>query len=532
MKKATLLLFLCFLGFCFAANDQKVTVTGFATEKKPTKAAYEDALQNALRNAVAKNLGTWIKSQSSSVNFSDANSLNQAKYDILSKANDFIVNYKVLKRGLSSKGLYEITIEAVVSTDRLSGELRSWEKKGVFTTVTSNASLSSKNSYSGNAEASTYANDEASVDASVRSQSSRAGNSSRNSSVSANGRYSGSASGSYSGAVDGSAHVDGDENSVSYRGKHHQRANADYSAQASADYNENRSGGYDSNDRMNASYSAQGRSTRQSDRASKVSGSSEVNAQASLSVTTGKIDENLYAKFADMRIIDGFQQEFKEKGFDLKAADRAREIAVAPSALQTGININDRSAVRDLAEKEGANFVARGEVMLLGQGRSAATGQIEVTGKIGTEIIDVNSGDVVASYSNTVTVSNSNVDKAKAQLIKKASVVAARTLASQTLQTWQERAEKGRQYTVEIRNMTKARSQKLPFEKALKSIASISSQTSPAKGVQTYTLLYKGNKSDLGEAIIMAIGDAKGFSEDEFDGPNDENGKIVFTFTK
>lgn len=552
MKKISIILLLCFLGFCFAANDQKVTVTGFATEKKPTKEAYEDALQNALRNAVEKNLGTWIKSQSSSVNFSDANSLNQAKYDILSKANDFIVNYKVLKRGLSSKGLYEITIEAVVSTDRLSGELRkyvgelkskmdnpsiafvltSWEKKGVFTTVTSNASLSSKNSYSGNAEASTYANDEASVDASVRSQSSRAGNSSRNSSVSANGRYSGSASGSYSGAVDGSAHVDGDENSVSYRGKHHQRANADYSAQASADYNENRSGGYDSNDRMNASYSAQGRSTRQSDRASKVSGSSEVNAQASLSVTTGKIDENLYAKFADMSIIDGFQQEFKEKGFDLKAADRAREIAVAPSALQTGININDRSAVRDLAEKEGANFVARGEVMLLGQSRSAATGQIEVTGKIGTEIIDVNSGDVVASYSNTVTVSNSNVDKAKAQLIKKASVVAARTLASQTLQTWQERAEKGRQYTVEIRNMTKARSQKLPFEKALKSIASISSQTSPSKGVQTYTLLYKGNKSDLGEAIIGAIGDAKGFSEEEFDGPNDENGKIVFSFTK
>lgn len=501
-------------------------------------------MQNALRNAVEKNLGTWIKSQSSSVSFSDANSFNQAKYDILSKANDFIVNYKVLKRGLSSKGLYEITIEAVVSTDRLSGELRkyvgelkskmdnpsiafvltSWEKKGMFTTVTSNASLSSKNSYSGNAESSTYANDEASVDASVRGQSSRAGNSSRNSSVSANGRYSGSTSGSYSGAVDGSAHVDGDESSVSYQGNHNQSANATYSAQGSASYN--------SNDRVDASYSAQGRSTWQSDHANKVSGSSNINAQTSLSITSGKIDENLYAKFADMSIIDGFQQEFKEKGFDLKAADKAREIAVAPSALSTGININDRSAVRDLAEKEGANFVARGEVMLLGQGRSAATGQIEVTGKIGTEIIDVNSGDVVASYSNTVTVSNSNVDKAKAQLIKKASVVAARTLASQTLQTWQERAEKGRQYTVEIRNMTKARSQKLPFEKALKSIASISSQTSPSKGVQTYTLLYKGNKSDLGEAIIMAIGDAKGFSEEEFDGPNDENGKIVFTFTK
>lgn len=174
MKKSGFIFILCLIGFCFAANDQKVTVVGFATEKKSTKEAYENALQNALRNAVEKNLGTWIKSQSSSVNFSDANSLNQAKYDILSKANDFIVNYKVLKRGLSSKGLYEVTIEAVVSTDILSGELRkyvgelkskmdnpsiafvltSWEKKGVFTTVTSNASLSSKNSYSGNTESS------------------------------------------------------------------------------------------------------------------------------------------------------------------------------------------------------------------------------------------------------------------------------------------------------------------------------------------------------------------------------------------
>ncbi|MCF0224441.1 MAG: hypothetical protein HUK20_09235, partial [Fibrobacter sp.] len=196
-----------------------------------------------------------------------------------------------------------------------------------------------------------------------------------------------------------------------------------------------------------------------------------------------------------------------------------------------GINVGDRTAVRELAEKEGANFVARGEVMLLSQGKSAATGQPEITAKIGTEIIDVNSGEVVASYSNTVTATNTNIDKAKAQVIKKAAIAAAKTLASQTLQTWQERAEKGRQYTIEIRNIKKARSQKIPIEKALKSIGSISSQTSPSAGVQDYTVLYKGSKSDLGMALIEALGDAKGFSEEEFDGPSDENGKIIFTFT-
>ena len=536
MKKLLMLVILFMVTFALAAKDQKVTVSGSATEKKPNSEAYEDALQNALILAVEKNLGTWLKSQSSSVSFSETNELAQAKQEILAKAKDFVVDYKVLKRGLSSKGFYSVTVDVTVSTDRLSGELRkyvgaikskmdnpsiafvltSWEKKGVFTTVVADAKVSSKNSYSGSARSSEYAYDEAAAQGSMSASASQSGSASRNASASARGRVSGSERGSVG--------VDVGENDASYRGN--------YSGEASGEYSESVSGDYSASGKMDASYAAHAKSAKRSDRAVDVSGASESNAHVSASMTTGKIDETMYAKFADMGIIDGFQQEFKEKGFDLKAADKAREIAVAPSAVQTGININDRSAVRNLAEKEGANFVARGEVMLLSQKKSSATGQVEVTGKIGTEIIDVNSGDVVAAYSNTVTVSNSSVDKAKAQLIKKASVVAARTLASQTLQTWQERAEKGRQYTVEIRNMTKARSQKMPFEKALKTIASISSQTSPEKGVQTYTVLFKGSKSDLGEKIIEAIGDAKGFSEDEFDGPNDENGKIVFTFTK
>lgn len=544
MKKCIIVLLLCLIGFCFAANDQVVTVAGSATEKKPTKEAFDDAVQNALVNAVEKNLGTWLKSQSSSVSFSDANGLNQAKRNILSKANEYIVNYKVLKRGLSSKGLYEVTIEAIVSTDRLSGELRkyvsdlkskmdnpsiafvltSWEKKGVFTTTTAKVDASSKNSYSGKSRSLDYAYEDSQRSGSVNARASGSSYDERDVASSERGSGSVRVSSSERARVSGSVN----ENSASYNGNYAGSGSYD----AERNYEGSARNSSKSSRNIDASYSESNSSARRGERGQSVQGYSESSINASASVTTGKIDETMYAKFADMGIIDGFQQEFKEKGFDLKAADRAREIAVAPSALQTGININDRSAVRDLAEKEGANFVARGEVMLLGQGKSAATGQLEVTGKIGTEIIDVNSGDVVASYSNTVTVSNSNIDKAKAQLIKKAAVVAARTLASQTLQTWQERSEKGRQYTVEIRNMTKARSQKIPFEKAVKSIASISSQTSPAAGVQTYTLVYKGSKSDLGMAIIEAIGDAKGFSEEEFDGPNDENGKIVFTFTK
>lgn len=591
MKKLLVLVLALFLSFSFAA-DQMVTVSGVAKEKKPVKEAMQDALHEAFIAAVEKNLGTWLKSQSSSVSFSESNEFAEAKMNVLSKADEFIVDYKVVKKGLSTKGYYEVTANVTVSGDRLSGELRkyvsalkskmdnpsiafvltSWEKKGVFTTTTAKVDVSSKNSYSGNSKSSDYAYEDSQRSGSVSARAD--GSSYDERSVSASERGSGSASvssserGSGSARVSasergsGSARVSGSEsasvrggssrNGASYQGEY--AASGSYDAERNyegsgsyeAERNYEGSGSYNaernydgqarssskSSRSVDASYSESGSSARRSERGQSVQGNSESNTSATASITTGKIDETMYAKFADMGIIDGFQQEFKEKGFDLKAADKAREIAVAPSALATGININDRSAVRDLAEKEGANFVARGEVMLINQGKNSATGQPEITAKIGSEIIDVNSGDVVASYSNTVTATSSNIDKAKAQVIKKAAVVAAKTLASQTLQTWQERAEKGRQYTVEIRNMTKARSQKLPFEKALKAIASISSQTSPATGVQTYTVLYKGNKSDLGMAIIEAIGDAKGFSEEEFDGPSDENGKIVFQFTK
>lgn len=542
MRKILAVLLFCLVGFAFAA-DQTVTVSGSATEKKPSKEAYEDALHSAIMNAVEKNLGTWLKSQSSYASFSESNEFANAKQDILSKADDFVSNYKVLKRGLSSKGFYEVTINATISSDRLSAEIRkyvgalkskmdnpsiafvltSWEKRGVFSTTVVKANVAQKNSYSGNAQTSEYGYDESRQSGSVSARAS--GSAYDENYVASAERGSGSArvSGSESARVranvsDGQASYDGDyAASGSYAGER-QYEGASRSASKSSR-------------NVDAAYESSNKSGYKSDRGYAAKAESESNASLDASVTTGKIDETMFAKFADMGIIDGFQQEFKEKGFDLKAADKAREIAVAPSAAQTGINVSDRSAVRDLAEKEGANYVARGEVTLLGQNENAS-GQIEVTAKIGTEIIDVNSGDIVASYSNTVTALNSNVDKAKAQAVKKASVVAAKTLASQTLQTWQERAEKGRQYTIEIRNIKRARSQKMPLEKALKSICSITAQTSPSTGVQTYTVLFKGSKSDLGEALLGAIGDAKGFSEDEFDGPNDENGKIVFKFTK
>ena len=83
MKKFILVMMAFLVSFAMAAADQTVMVSGSATEKKETNLAYEDALRNALINAVEKNLGTWLNSQSGAVSFSSTNEFAQAKQNIL-----------------------------------------------------------------------------------------------------------------------------------------------------------------------------------------------------------------------------------------------------------------------------------------------------------------------------------------------------------------------------------------------------------------------------------------------------------------
>lgn len=258
----------------------------------------------------------------------------------------------------------------------------------------------------------------------------------------------------------------------------------------------------------------------------------QTNSNVKKEFSVQKIDETVLKKYPDMTIIDSFQQEFIEKGFDLKSADKAREIAGSESLVQTSININDRSEIRKVAEKEGANFVARGEVQIIDSNLSENTMGYVVTAQIGVEIIDVNSGDIVASYSNTTNARSSSEKNARTQSIKKLAILAAKTLSSQTIDKWQERSLSGKKYTIELRNMQSIRQQKLPFIKALQSVAQITSQTSPKEDTLLIDVLYKGDKNSLGEALLEQIGTTKGFSENEFDGPIDENGKVIFKFTK
>jgi len=245
----------------------------------------------------------------------------------------------------------------------------------------------------------------------------------------------------------------------------------------------------------------------------------------------GKMDEKLWKKYPDPTIIDAFQQEFKEKNFDLKATDKAREIALVESVENISVDLSDRRVIREQAEKELANFVARGEAKIIDIQKSD-TGNFDVTAQVGVEIIDVNSGDIVSSYSNTATASSKSEENAKVQSIKKIATLGARTLADQTIATWQERALSGWQYTIEVRNVTSMRKQKKPIMDAIESVAQITNQTSPESNILVISVMYKGDKKKLGDDVLGQLESKPGFSEKEFDGPDDQGGKIVFKFTK
>ena len=252
------------------------------------------------------------------------------------------------------------------------------------------------------------------------------------------------------------------------------------------------------------------------------------------STSAMRLSEIEWKKFPDMTIIDSFNQEFKEKSFDLMAADEARKIAQAESLASTSIDVFDREQVRKKAEKEGANFVARGEVQIIDYRVSESTGKPVVTSKVGVEIIDVNSGDIVGAYSDTTSATSSSRQEAEAQAIKKIAVLAARTLAGQTLETWEKRGTVGQFYTIEVRNITNIRQQQRPLIKAIESVATIRQQTNPTDKVLLMQVSFKGAKNKLGDAILDKLEGDKtpGFSEKEFEGPSIVEGKIVFKFMK
>lgn len=400
--------------------------------------------------------------------------------------------------------------------------LTTWEKKGSQTTINENRKSDLKG-----ARNSTYDQEDSRRDLS----NSRMSDSYESDEF---GTVSGSFDGRYRRKQNGDADVQVDENKSTFGDDNVEYKSSTASGSYRATHETEQNGSFDAR-QIQKSKGRLSRNTASDDasysaKKGRASATVSSNEEFHGSTTMGRISEDIWKKIPDMQIVDRFQQEFKRIGFGIKASDEARNIALANNLSSTGIDPSDRAAVREFAEKENVNFVVRGEASVLSY-ESVPRG-VSATARIGVEIVDVNSGDIVASYTNSVTALGRNEGEARSTSIVKMAIVAARSLSSQTMESWKDAAENGSSFTVEVRNVSSARSQKMPFEKALKSVAEISSQTSPKEGVLTYSVVYKGSKSDLGEAIIDAVGEKKGFEEENFDGPSDENGKIVFKFIR
>jgi len=551
-KIITLVLFLTLLIFNLSSAQEQyrdVRVKGSA----PIKGISEDeakklAIKDALRSAVEMAVGTIIKSQTEMKDFQTV------KDEVTSNAEGFVKSYDILKETVSGDR-FEVVLNAKVLTERISEAfkkrlskasaalgrpsiafvLTTWKKigeRGESSTRTDQVDVSSR--YKG----------QSSVDGSYdtsRSSEARFGSSSRDSGsvrYDASGSRSGSVEAQLSGSERGSAGIQAtgraraSDDSVTVSGD--ASGYRTYEGRGSASYK----GSYSKSGR--GSYDVSQSKEREARYSERDSGSvrakldESASQDASLKVTRSsssakRLSETEWKKYADPAIITSFQQEFNEKGFDTKATDKAREIVMAESLVKTSIDIFDRSAVRREAEKEGANFVARGEAKIIDYETSPATGNVVARAQVDVEIIDVNSGDIVASYVDTTKATSSSRENAETQAIKAISVLAARTLANQTLEKWERRASEGQFFTIEVHNIKSARSQQRPILKTIESLAEIRNQTSD-KGVLRIEVSYKGSRNKLGDAIIDGLGDRPGFSEREFEGPYYEGGTIKYIF--
>lgn len=514
------------------AADQTVTAIGRADIIGNNKdAARTKALANAFRDAVEKGLGVWIQSNT------EVKEAMLVKDQILTKAEGYVIDHEIVKESVENDVL-SVTIKATVSIDRIGADfktlvgrvstemgnpsitfvLTTWEKRGSTGSSSNSSAIDSsvredaKSKYDqgdaarakSDSSASLNVNEKAAIDSRVSTAERASINAQGSGSYSETGSHSDNSS-DYS----GSGNISASGNST-YNGTEKAKASASYDGSAQAS-------------------SAQETSSQQKGW-SNTSKDIDSNVKSKTDISFTQISEDLWVKYPNSTIIDSFNQEFKEKRFNIVATDTAMEIANSKSLTSTSVNPFDRKLVREAAEKEGANYVARGEVQILDTTISESTGNTEVTAQIGVQIIDVGSGDIVASYANTATASSSKPMEAQVQAVKKAAVLAARTLAGQTIDTWQDRSLNGRTYTIEVRKITSKRSQERPILNAIESLAQITASTNPEKDVLLVKVMYKGEKKKLEDGLLDALGSKPGFSEKEFDGPETIEGKIVFTF--
>jgi hypothetical protein len=227
-------------------------------------------------------------------------------------------------------------------------------------------------------------------------------------------------------------------------------------------------------------------------------------------------------------LIDAFQEQFKNKGFDIKAVDGAREFANTGTGKLAQVASGGRKAIAKYARESRANFVVRGELNATPKGVDAATGAYKWSGTVSGEIIDAGTGEVVASYSNTVVKLFPDKTQGLSALMHSAAKNAAKTLAKQTLETWQQYAGSGRVYNIIVKNVTSCRKQGRVIRKIIDKACEIrNSYCDREKQVWAADVIFKGSAQDL-EDLIFDDEALEPF--DDFDIVKKEGNHITFSF--
>lgn len=204
-------------------------------------------------------------------------------------------------------------------------------------------------------------------------------------------------------------------------------------------------------------------------------------------------------------LIDSFQEQFKNKGFDTKAVDAAREFANTGTGKLAQVASGGRQAIAKYARDTNANFVARGEITATFGGTDYATGAYKWTGTISVEMIDAATGELVASYSKTVMKKFPNKTQGLSALMHSGAENASRALAKQTLETWQQYAGSGRVYNIFVSGY-KSYKQKRAIKKALDKFVEIRGQTEDRKKkILSFDVIFKGSATELEDQSVEAM---------------------------
>ncbi len=199
-------------------------------------------------------------------------------------------------------------------------------------------------------------------------------------------------------------------------------------------------------------------------------------------------------------LIDSLQEQFKNKGFNIKALDTAREYA-STIVHQDISEVKIRKALAGLASEANANYIARGELDASFKGLDEATGNIEWGGTVTCEIINTSTAEIIASYSMTLRKFHPDKIEGLSALMHSVAENAAKTLTVQTLNEWLKHAEKGIVYNIIVENIISSEKRKLSevFDKICKVRRTYFDSE---KKVLKLDILFEGSGHDLRNMIL------------------------------